>query len=97
MSRRCPIALPTLKVGKYLLQLITSSEYYSNVNYPKIKEKAEVVKITIIEGILVIPLNLQTYAILKAIDFVGRRVSSFISNQNRRREVGLFPPTLTQK
>jgi hypothetical protein len=68
------------------------SDDYTDIDRSKVEEQAKIIQISIEEGVLVVPFDLDGYASFEAIDRMRRAVDAFLIDENCRRKF-LFGPT----
>lgn len=62
-----------------------------HIDGSQVEQQPEIVEVAVIEGILVIPFDLQSHPVLVAVHLVGRRVELGVVHDDARIEL-LFPP-----
>ena len=70
---------------------------HADVDHLQIEEQAEVVEITVVERILVVPFDLDCHPALEAVHTVGRRIALRAVNDDCRRKLFLDPAIVFER
>ena len=73
------------------LQLARPCDDDADVDRTQVEEQAEVVEVTVVEGILVVPFHFERHAVLVAVHLVGRRVVLGVIHDNPGVELLFLP------
>jgi len=97
MRRRIAIGRASPELVEDLLQLVGPGQDDPDADGAQVEQQAKVVQITIIEWILVVPLDFQRHGVLEAIYLVCRGIQPSGVHLDGRLELFLAPATLRQE
>lgn len=96
MRSRIAVRPAAIELVEDSLKLVAARDYHTDRNHSQIEKQSEVVEITVIKGILVVPLDLKRNPVLETIDFMRGRIQGRAVNENPGVEI-LGCPALGRK
>ena len=91
MRGRRSVGLASSQGVENHLQFIASRNDDADRNCPQVKQQAKVVQVTVVEWILIVPLDLNGDTVLETVHSVRGRVHFVVVNRNLRIEALLDP------
>lgn len=74
MGGRRAVGGASSEIVENILQVVASGDDNARADRPQVEEQPEIVQITVVEGVFVVPFDLQRHFVFETVDFMrGRR------------------------